>query len=385
MDAARAFRELMLKHSSQQDGPVGLTNVTFFVGAGFSKTWDPTSPTGYELFTFPRHFLEGMSSRIEIDELLTQPGYPTLDDAAPAKFKELVYNLSMQLKYPGIRTRYADERSLHFVMNEIKALVQTRFEAVTTINYYDEHRGRFLLPERPSEAQVAILRFFQWLSEQQANRGGVARGVHTDFLSTNYDFVLETILDNVGEGNVLRNTYRGITPTNLCGQRNTNVVHDHWSITTLLKINGGLEILADGDSYDLEYRPRTFEEVRGRPPEIMMPSREQNYANPYFSAIFPKAVRLLQESRVLVIVGYSLSEEDALLRFLIRQFAEDLRDVHGKYIFYIDYTSEEQLTERLQGCFRYMNRMDDGHIYTSSAGFVDWITQVMAPAEPALP
>ena len=44
---------------------------------------------------------------------------------------------------------------------------------------------------------------------------------------------------------------------------------------------------------------------------------------------------------MLVIVGYSLSEEDALLRFLVRQFAEDLRDASGKYIFYIDYTKPE--------------------------------------------
>ena len=64
-----------------------------------------------------------------------------------------------------------------------------------------------------------------------------------------------------------------------------------------------------------------------------MPSKEQNYIDPYLSSSFPKAVRLLHESDVLVIVGYSLSEEDALLRFLIRQFAEDLRDVHGKSIF----------------------------------------------------
>jgi hypothetical protein len=109
----------------------------------------------------------------------------------------------------------------------------------------------------------------------------------------------------------------------------------------------------------------------------MMPSKEQNYLNPYFSSIFPKAVRLLQESDVLVIVGYSLSEEDALLRFLIRQFAEDLRDVHGKSIFYIDYTKEDVLEERLQGCFRYMNRMDVNNIFTYSGGFVEWIDKVL--------
>lgn len=109
----------------------------------------------------------------------------------------------------------------------------------------------------------------------------------------------------------------------------------------------------------------------------MMPSKEQNYINPYFSSIFQKAVRLLQESDVLVIVGYSLSEEDALLRFLIRQFTEDLRDIHGKPIFYIDYTDQNLMEERLQGCFRYINRMNVNNIFTYSGGFVEWIAKIL--------
>jgi hypothetical protein len=378
MDAAQAFKELVTRYSHKGAGQNVLTNITFFVGAGFSKTWDAKSPTGHELFTFSKAFLEGMASEIEIDELLTQPGYPTLEDAAPAKFKELVYNLSMQLKYPGIRTRYMDENSIIIVLNEIKALVQKRFEDITAINYYDEAQSRFPLPSEPSANQRTILQFFQWLSAQQDGSRGFARGVHTDFLSTNYDNVIETILDNVGEQKALRNTYRGITPSFICGRPNSNVVHDYWSVNTLIKINGGFEILPAGQSYHIDYRRRAFDEVRAMPPEIMMPSKEQNYANPYFSAIFPKAVRLLQESRVLVIVGYSLSEEDALLRFLIRQFAEDLRDVSGKYIFYVDYVGQDMLMDKLQGCFRYLNRMDASNIFTYSGGFVEWIKNVLA-------
>ena len=90
-----------------------------------------------------------------------------------------------------------------------------------------------------------------------------------------------------------------------------------------------------------------------------------------------RGVRLLQESDVLVIVGYSLSEEDALLRFLIRQFAEDLRDIHGKPIFYIDLTDQNLLEERLQGCFRYINRMNVNNIFTYSGGFVEWIAKIL--------
>jgi hypothetical protein len=376
MNAAEAFRTLIDSASSRRTNQQSLTNVTFFVGAGFSKTWDANSPTGNELFTFPKQFLADMAANIELDDLLDQPGYPT-NDAAPSTFKELVYNLSMQLKYPGIRTRYMDEQSIVATLDEIKAVVQKRFESLTPINYFDSMRGRFPLPAQPSSNQRAILDFFQWMSEQQSENLGTARGVHTNYLSTNYDYVIETILDNTGGKNALRNTYRGITPSMLNGQRNTNIVQDHWSVNTLIKINGGFEIVPYGATYQFDYRPRTFEAIREHAPEIMMPSKEQNYVNPYFASIFPKAVRVLQESRVLVIVGYSLSEEDALLRFLVRQFAEDLRDVHGKYIFYVDYTDAETLEKRLQGCFRYMNRMDVNNVYTVSNGFIDWIKEVL--------
>ena len=134
MNAATAFRDLIVANSGRK----ALMNVTFFMGAGFSKTWDSTSPTGNELFTFPKEFLVDMATNIEVDELLTQPGYPTLDDTAPTKFKELLYNLSMQLKYPGIRTRYMDEHSIRYTIDEIKAIVQKRFESISTLNYFDE-------------------------------------------------------------------------------------------------------------------------------------------------------------------------------------------------------------------------------------------------------
>ena len=379
VDAAQAFRDLVTQFSYKNDGHDLLTNITFFVGAGFSKAWDSTSPTGNELFTFSREFLEG--AEVEIDELLTQPGYPTLEDTAPAKFKELVYNLSMQLKYPGIRTRYMDESSLVIVLNEIKALVQKRFEEITTLNHYDAAQRSFRLPPQPTPAQTDIVAFFRWLRAQKEGARGVPRGIHFDFLSTNYDYVLETILDNIiPEESALRTTYRGITPGLVCGAPNTNVVQDYWSINTLIKINGGFEVIPTRDGYHLDYRRRSFADIKAAPPEIMLPSREQNYTNPYFSAIFPKAVRLLQESRILVIIGYSLSEEDALLRFLIRQFAEDLRDVHGKYIFYVSPMEETVLVEKLQGCFRYLNYMDARNIFAYSGGFTDWIKTILAGA-----
>jgi hypothetical protein len=86
-------------------------------------------------------------------------------------------------------------------------------------------------------------------------------------------------------------------------------VHDHWLVNRLLKLNGGFEIFADGTGYVLDYGRPLAADVATLPPVLMLPSREQQYTDPYFQAIFPKAVRLMRESTVLVIVGYSLPEE----------------------------------------------------------------------------
>ncbi len=50
----------------------------------------------------------------------------------------------------------------------------------------------------------------------------------------------------------------------------------------------------------------------------------------------PKAVRLLRETSVLMIVGYRLPEDDALMRFIVHQFAEEPEDGREKIIFYVD-------------------------------------------------
>lgn len=80
---------------------------------------------------------------------------------------------------------------------------------------------------------------------------------------------------------------------------------------------------------------------------------------------------------MVTVGGVAAVDRNALLRFMIHQFAEDLRDVQGKYIFYIDYTDDEVLNERLEGCFRYMNRMDANNVFTYSGGFMNWIADIV--------
>ena len=68
-------------------------------------------------------------------------------------------------------------------------------------------------------------------------------GIRTHFVTTNYDFVIETIIDNVLDPqrrfSLFLYTYRGLTPSRVVNQPNRTAVHEHWLAWHLLKINGG--------------------------------------------------------------------------------------------------------------------------------------------------
>jgi hypothetical protein len=365
-EAARTFPRLVGEYARR--GPErALVNVTFFMGAGFSKAWDSRFPTSRELYAFSRQELAEHSA--DLGQLLASLGDRSLDRLTPDRFKDLVYQLNMQLRYPGIRTRFMDEWSIRLVLGEIKALVQRRFDSIMPVNHFDEARQKFPLPPARTPAQDQILAFFARLF--------AAGSLRVNFITTNYDFLLETILDNaMGRDSVFSRIYRGVTPRCVSGLRTPRLVHDPRRASLLIKLNGGFEVLGDGDGYILDYRRRSPEAVKAAPPIIMLPSREQDYTDTYFSGVFPKAVRLLQESRILVIAGYSLPEEDALLRFLLRQFAEDPGDAAAKHIFYVDLIPAEEQVARLRQCFHYLAQEEGLNIFPYSGRFTDWLGEM---------
>jgi hypothetical protein len=83
----------------------------------------------------------------------------------------------------------------------------------------------------------------------------------------------------------------------------------------------------------------------------MLPSREQDYQTHYFSEILQKSIRILQESKVLVIIGYSIPEEDSIVRFILKQFAEDTSDLVNKHLFYIDKMTKKDQLEKITNLF----------------------------------
>jgi len=365
--AAHKFMELVSALSYQNMRNPKLSNLTFWAGAGFSKSWDPKSPVGSELFTLESKVIERVADTSALQRMF---GLDSFKGITPAQLSQIVYQIDMYERHPDVRSRYVDEQNLRMFRAALRAAVVDRYDEITNLNYFDQATQKFPL-HNPTQAQHDILRFFSHLSRRIDGSQPLVEGIRTHFVTTNYDYVIETILDNiVGEDDSLfLYTYRGFTPNEMMNQENISPVHEHWLVWHLLKINGGFEILRRGDGYMLDYSRRTLKAVMRDPPVLMLPSREQDYSDPYFRTVFPKAVRLLRETTILVLVGYSLPEEDALIRFILRQFAEEAEDGRNKFIFYIGPSSVDQKHEVLRQVFPSIDTGDVPRIVTYEGCF----------------
>jgi hypothetical protein len=202
-------------------------------------------------------------------------------------------------------------------------------------------------------------------------------GLFSHYITTNYDFTIETILDNINvqEGPMINRIYRGISPEVICSK----LSWDHPGNTfqhNLIKLNGGFEILGVKDRYHFEYRHRDVADVQASPPILILPSRKQDYTDPYFRAIFSKAVRVLSETRVLIIVGYSMPREDALILFILRQLIESVEDTHGKYIFCIDLKAPDILDRRINWVFNSVQKNGWPKVFHYTSRFEDFCKEI---------
>lgn len=349
---AASFLELVDRYR-YADGPIPvprkLTNFTIWAGAGFSKSWNPNAPDGTALFTLDVGSIDRVAT---VGALYRMFGLDYMEEIEPDQLRQIIYQLEMYEKYPDVRPRYVDDHNIRMFKAALISSIVQRYCSLTELNYFDTETNKFLLTSF-SSAQKHMIGFFRYLIEQIDGSQPLVEGIRTHFVTTNYDYVIETILDNVlgCDDSLFLYTYRGITPMQVAGQFNIMPVHAHWLTWHLLKMNGGFEILRKDDMFMLDYSERSAEEILVDPPVLMLPSREQDYRDTYFRAIFPKAVRLLRETQVLILVGYSLPDDDALIRFILRQFAEEGEDGKEKVLFYVGRSFKKEREEAIEKIF----------------------------------
>jgi hypothetical protein len=362
------FNEIVHELSYINNGrSVGLSNIIFFLGAGFSKSWDHRYPLAKDLFKFDD--LQFHPKCETLGEFIFQCGYDSNGQINMDEFSECYYRLEMLKKYPELRPRYIDEQTLKIIENEFRFVVWEVLNKKVKINYL---RNDHICFDKKNKNQIEIINFFIGLFQQIDGSYGIPVGIRTNFITTNYDFIIEGITDEyyaIYEDYQTLHNYRGFTPLKVDGTNNIKPLHFHLLVNNLFKINGGIEIFKEGDSFNLDYRRRKIKDVLVNPPEIILPSKEQNYSSKYFKSIFSKATRLLQESSVLVIIGYSFPKEDALIRFMLRHFAEDDRDIANKYIFYIDIGDKTKLLNKICSIFP-VNNGYKSRVFVYNKGFI---------------
>ena len=103
-DAVKMFLELV-NHYRFQQGPNpesrGLTNFTFWAGAGFSKSWDPKAPIGSELFQLDTRTIRGIVGTLAVSRMFD---LDSLEGISPSQLRQIVYQLDMVESRTGAPT-----------------------------------------------------------------------------------------------------------------------------------------------------------------------------------------------------------------------------------------------------------------------------------------
>lgn len=347
-------------------------NITVWCGAGFSKSWRQNSPTDGTLFQMEQaEFLECPN----LCHVLNALGWKDNDKIGFEGFKTLNYLIDMMRKYPDIRNQYIDAHTLDLAVGEMRHFIENKFFTLCGTQDFDPDNLKFRIDDGQLREQKHVLEFFDALVKSQ-DQASVS---NANFVTTNYDHTIEAILDNVPSRKdpVLPSLYRGVTPSSIGDRNSLETVNESYR-HTLIKLNGGFEILRTDSSYRFQYDTRDKNRRREKPPIIMLPNREQDYSDPYFAEIFPKAVRLLRETDILIIIGYSMPWEDVLIRFILHQFAESEVEARGKHLLCVDLKGPEILESRLRWTFGSIEKSGWPRVQFYPGAFMDFCEEFAA-------
>ncbi|MDO9263032.1 MAG: hypothetical protein Q7U02_03635, partial [Desulfosalsimonadaceae bacterium] len=140
---------------------IPLSNITFFLGAGFSKAWDYNYPLGSDLFEFDELLFHKECE--SLGEFVRQCGFDSNGHIDMDIFSECYYKLEMLKKYPEIRPRYIDEQTLRIIDNEFKFVVWEALNKKVKVNY--SVNDNLFFPQK-NKNQIEIVNFFAHLYEQ---------------------------------------------------------------------------------------------------------------------------------------------------------------------------------------------------------------------------
>ncbi|MFT5164240.1 MAG: hypothetical protein ACI9FJ_002841, partial [Alteromonadaceae bacterium] len=260
--------------------------------------WDNNYPSGVQLFAIEDfkaqqdnyNFFKFAHDLAIVEPLEHSDSY---NEQCYQYFKEIKFHLDIYKRYPSLMPNYVDPTTISALEDEMKLFIKQRFEDVV-----DKDELNLTV-----KIDNAFTQFFDKLFDATAD---------TTFITTNYDFIIEKIIHNTS-ANVSLN--RGVIDKKQFADKSWQ--NDKVNV---FKLNGGFEISQDHNGSYIDYNHNSHT------PNIILPSQEQNYNEPYFDNIFIKSAAKLRGADLLVFIGYSFPEEDHTIRFLLKNFS----DSHNK-------------------------------------------------------
>ncbi|HIF9512816.1 TPA: SIR2 family protein, partial [Photobacterium damselae] len=369
-------------------------DLVFFTGAGFSKSWNNDYPLGFDLFSIDdssknnifnvaksihihkpskvdldiekeniknniissineitplvnKKHVENLSSIInDIDkhkklktyinsESLKRSEYKYKKDCYEY-FKEIKFSLDVFKRYPSLMPNHLDKTIIKKLELDIKNFVKDKFK--TKVGE-DE-----LSLTSKKNLNMEFINFFKEIYEENSN---------ISFISTNYDFIIEKIFYNIDKNQFIN---RGAIDHN-------KFTKEEWkkSSLSLYKINGGFDVFyKDDNNYFINYTDETSS------PNIIIPSQDQDYSDKYFKNVFIKSANKLREANILIFIGYSLPEEDNIIRFLLKNFVDSNNSNKEVIIISQNLDSAEKIKEKVERLYPDLSNKDAIHIFDGS-------------------
>jgi len=369
--------DLSYIRKGEEEYSIGIQDIVIWTGAGFSKAWDKNFPLNEKLFFLGT--LESIESakypnlRQYISSVL---GWSLKKEIDFDFIKMLNYRLSVQQAYPELQNRYMDQQLAEKIQNELSLWVFQKIQLLLEGKTDTREKGN-------------IHRFFNYLSHQSTTSYKGGAGFRLNFISTNYDFCIENAL-GLGKEDEEYFLYRGFSPVRNNGHSINNLQIEDDPHISLLKLNGGLEIIEDGGKYSIDYCLETLASYYSdihRKKSLILPNHEQDYSSPYYRMIFPKAVELLRKAKFLLFLGTSLPDEDVLFKHLLSHFAEQEADYYKKYVFCISKEPKKEteiIKERILATFPQYEKIVD-HVFMYSKGldsFIDDFVKINTEMHP---
>lgn len=198
-------------------------HIIIFCGAGFAKAWSLRSPLSKDLFEVPTTAFKKSESLYRLLEYLSKgdSGYLTQDD-----FKELASFLDLCAHHPFLLGNLMDQYSPRRLQVELAHVIKEHFREIHYINDFNAPTGHLPVKSKKSPHRKPMIQFLSELLHDHCEFTPDHSGVELCFVTTNYDYSVESWLQESTQEPILDTLYRGFTPTHIHGEENSQYLMD---------------------------------------------------------------------------------------------------------------------------------------------------------------